>query len=70
MNIITYCDYKTFYNKTFGERLINCLNTAKNVSYHELENSFLHTLDKMAPTKQKYIRGNQSPRRKKTFLRL
>ena len=55
MNIITYCDYKTFYNKTFGERLINCFNTAKNVSCDELENSVLHTLDKTAPTKQNSI---------------
>ena len=55
MNIITYRDYKTFCNKKFGDRFINCFNTSKNVYYDELENSVLHTLDKMALTKQKYI---------------
>ena len=32
----------------------------KNVSYDAFENLVLHTSDKVAPIKQKYIRGNQS----------
>ena len=33
----------------------------KNISYNTFQNLLLHTLDKMAPIKQKHIRGNQSP---------
>ena len=33
----------------------------KNVLYDSFENLVLHTLDKMAPIKQKHIRNNQSP---------
>ena len=33
----------------------------KNISYNAFQNLLLHTLDKMAPIKQKHIRGNQSP---------
>ena len=33
----------------------------KNISYNAFENLVLQTLGKMAPTKQKHIRGNQSP---------
>ena len=33
----------------------------KNILYDAFENLVLHTLDKMAPIKQKHIRNNQSP---------
>ena len=33
----------------------------KNISYNAFQNLLLHTLDKMAPIKQKHNRGNQSP---------
>ena len=33
----------------------------KNKSYDAFENLVLHNLDKMAPMKQKHIRGNQFP---------
>ena len=33
-------------------------NTTKNISYDAFGNLALHTLDKVTPIKQKYIRGN------------
>ena len=68
--IVTYCDYKHFDNKKFREILIIYLNTAKNISFDAFENSVLHTLGKMTPVKQKYIRDKQSPFMNKTFVRL
>ena len=59
--IVTYRDYKRFDNEKFRESLVTYLGTNKNISYDAFENLVLQTLDKMAPIKQKYIRGNQSP---------
>ena len=59
--IVTYRDYKCFDNEKFRESLLTCFSTGKNISYDAFENLLLQTLGKMAPTKQKYIRGNQSP---------
>ena len=59
--IVTYRDYKRFDNEKFRESLITYLSTGKNISYDTFENLVLQTLDKMAPIKQKHIRGNQSP---------
>ena len=59
--IVTYHDYKRFDNEKFRESLITCLNTGKNISYDAFENLVLQTLDKMAPIKQKHIKGNQFP---------
>ena len=59
--IFTYRDYKCFNNEKLRESLINCFNTAKNISYDTSDNSVFHILDKMALIKQNYIRGNQSP---------
>ena len=56
-----YRDYKRFDNEKFRESLITYFSTVKNISYDAFENLVLHTLDKMAPIKQKHIRGNQSP---------
>ena len=58
---VTYRDYKRFDNEKFRERLKTCFCTGKNISYHAFENLVLQTLGKMAPIKQKHIRGNQSP---------
>ena len=57
--IVTYRDYKRFDNKKFRESLIIYFSTGKSISYYAFENLVLHTLDKMAPIKQKHIRGNQ-----------
>ena len=56
--IVTYRDYKRFDNEKFRESLMSYFSTGKNILYDAFENLFLHTLDKMAPIKQK---GNQSP---------
>ena len=58
--IVTYRDYKRFANEKFREILITYLSTGKNISYDAFENLVLQALDKMAPIKQKHIRGNQS----------
>ena len=59
--IVTYRDYKHFDNEKFKESLITYLSTGKNISYDAFENLVLQTLDKVAPIKQKHIKGNQSP---------
>ena len=59
--IVTYRDYKCFDNGKFRESLLTCFSTGKDISYDTFENLVLQTLGKMAPIKQKHIRGNQSP---------
>ena len=59
--IVTYRDYKRFDNEKFKESLITCFSKGKNISYDAFENLVLQALGKMAPIKQKHIRGNQSP---------
>ena len=63
--IVTYRDYKRFDNEKFRESLITCFSKGKNISHDAFENLILQTLGKMAPLKQKHIRGNQSPFMKK-----
>ena len=59
--IVTYCDYKRFNNEKFRESLITYFSMNKNISYDAFENFVVQTLDKMAPIRQKYVRGSQSP---------
>ena len=59
--IVTHRDYKRFDYENLRESRITYSSTAKSIAYEAFENLVLHTLDKMAPIKQKYIRGNQSP---------
>ena len=59
--IVTYRDYKYFDHEKFRKSFITCFSTGKNISYDTFENLVLQTLGKMAPIKQKHIRGNQSP---------
>ena len=59
--IATYRDCKHFDNEKFRESLVTCFSMGKNISYDAFENLVLQTLGKMAPIKQKHIRGNQSP---------
>ena len=68
--IVTYCGYNSFDNKKFRESLITYFDTAKYTTNDSFENLAFHTLDKMAPIKQKYIRGKQSPFISKKFIRL
>ena len=58
--LVTYRDYKRFDNEKFRESLITYFSTGKNITYDASGNLVLHTLDKMAPIKQKHIGGNQS----------
>ena len=60
-NVVTYRDYKCFDNEKFRESLITFFSTGKNISCDAFENLVFQTLDKIAPIKQKHIRGNQSP---------
>ena len=57
----TYRDCKHFDNEKFRESLVTSFSMGKNISYDAFENLILKTLGKMAPIKQKHIRGNQSP---------
>ena len=59
--IVIYRDYKRFDNEQFRECHITCFSTGKNISYDAFEHLVLQSLVKMAPIKQKHIRGNQSP---------
>ena len=59
--IVTYRDYKRYDPEKFRESLITYPGTGKNISYDAFENLVLQTLDKMAPIKQKHIKGNRSP---------
>ena len=56
--IVTHVDYKRFDNEKLRESLITCFSTGKNISNDAF---VLQTLRKMAPIKQKHIRGNQFP---------
>ena len=58
--IVTYSDYRLFDNDKFRKSLITYFSTGKNISYNAFENLILKTLYKMAPIKQKHIRGDQS----------
>ena len=59
--IVTYRDYNCFNNEKVRESHIICFRTGNNISYDAFENLVLQTLGKMAPIKQKHIRGNQCP---------
>ena len=52
---------KRFDNEKIKESLItfNNFSTTKNMSYHAFEKLILYTINKMAPIKQKFIRGKQ-----------
>ena len=56
--IVTHLDYKRFDNEKLRESLITCFSTGKSISNDAF---VLQTLRKMAPIKQKHIRGNQFP---------
>ena len=59
--VTSYRDYKRFDNEKFIQSLITYFSTGKNISHDTFENLVLYVLDKMAPIKQKHIRGKQSP---------
>ena len=59
-------DYKIFDNEIFRESLIP---TAIQPKIWSSQNLVLNILDKIPPTKQRYIRGNQSPFMNKDILK-
>ena len=63
-SIITYCDYKYFNNYNFREDLVYFLSyTNLNVSnpLEKLLSICREVLDKHAPLKKTFVRGNHSP---------
>ena len=63
--VINYRDYNFFCNDTFKEYLQNIFsqNLTSNCDdhYNNLAISFKNVLDKIAPWKKKFMRGNHSP---------
>ena len=63
--VIKYRDFKFFYNDTFRESLQNIISQNLKSSCDDPYNNFAisckNVLDKIAPRKKKYVRGNHSP---------
>ena len=62
-NIITYRDYKYFNNDGFREAVLQIESNGKNCdeNFRNFTSSCNIILNKQAPQKKKYVRGNQSP---------
>ena len=60
--IIKYKDYKNFESKAFNNKLRVSLKyfDMNNSSFTELKTIFMELLNKVAPLKTKYLRGNYS----------
>ena len=59
--VIKYRDYKFFNNEIFRENLIKKLANKHNDSLFEFVSIAYQTLNELAPSKQRFVRGNQSP---------
>ena len=63
--IINYRDYKKFQNDQYRDelapKLSNIVSENKNIRLNEFLSIFTDTLDRYAPCKQKYTRGNHLP---------
>ena len=59
--VIVYRDMKSFDKKAFKLELAQKLATTDSTSYLNFENTFINTLDKHAPTKEKTLRDNHKP---------
>ena len=66
-NIVHYRNDSKFNNDYFRNDLKASLEKAKDLDYQSFEYIFGTTLNKHAPTKQKYIRANNSPFMTKTL---
>ena len=66
---VTYRIYKHFDEKMFRYELSEALksNDKNNVNYEVFENIFLSVLERHAPLKNKFIRGNHMPYMNKTL---
>ena len=58
--LLNYRDYKNFNFGNFQEDLSKALLICRN-SYDEFESAFITALDKHAPKKKKWLRGNNKP---------
>ena len=58
---IIYRSYKNFNKKTFETELKKQLSNMKDITYKNLENIFLKTLEHHAPLKKKIVRANNVP---------
>ena len=58
--LLNYRDYKNFNFRNFKEDLSEALLICRN-SYDEFESAFITALDKHAPKKKKWLRGNNKP---------
>ena len=58
--VIFYRDYKNYHNGEFRYDLTESLYST-DISYETFENNFMNVLNKHAPLKRKYIRGNHQP---------
>ena len=58
--VIFYRDYKNYHNGEFRYDLTESLYST-DISYEIFENNFIKVLNKHAPLKRKYIRGNHQP---------
>ena len=71
LKVIKYSDYKYFWNDAFRESLQNIFsqNLKNNCDdrYNNFAISCKNVLDKIAPWKKKYVRGNHSPFRNKAL---
>ena len=58
--LLNYRDYTNFNFRNFKEDLIKALLICRN-PYDEFESAFITALDKHAPKKKKWLRGNNKP---------
>ena len=58
--LLNYRDYKNFNFGNFKEDLSETLLICRN-SYDEFESAFITAIDKHAPKKKKWLRGNNKP---------
>ena len=66
--IVNFRSYKHFEEEIFREELKNALqNTDKMMDYDDFKQAFMTILNKHAPIKKKFIRGNNVPFMNKTL---
>ena len=63
--MIRYSDYKNFQNDQYRDKLTpklsNIVSKKNNIRLNEFLSICIHTLDRYAPCKQRYTRGNHLP---------
>jgi hypothetical protein len=59
--IVKYRDYKLYNNEIFRDKLVNKLAKEYNCSFFTFIDIAYQALNELAPSKQRFVRGNQSP---------